>query len=163
MLKYLQSVIRALRDDFKLSHTYKLQGIASLRAYTAGVTNGIVEMLEESITAKKDDVDAMPGKPLYDLVVAKSIAVEERYGKMKTRKSKYEGAMDGYADGVVDGRAVSINKGVDAQPWDGIERRLLQKPAGVAADATPATLPDNTPVKRKRGRPFKVQAAVNTN
>ena len=133
MLKYLQGVIRGLREDFKSSHTYKLQGVASLRAYTAGVANGIIEMMNEEIAAAKTEADAKPGKPLYELVVAKAKAVEERYGKMKTRQSKYEGNMNGYASGLTDGRAVSINKGIDAKPWDGTERRNLQKPAEAGA------------------------------
>lgn len=105
-MSYLQATMSNLRRDFMETFTYKTVGVASLNSYTKGLGNGVAAMIDESMKSNQGEMaeELKPGSQGNALVVAKSAAIDEKFGEQKTRvltmtvASEYS-AMKGYADG----------------------------------------------------------------
>lgn len=132
MMSYFQTVMRSLRDDFKKTGTYKLRGVASLRAYTDGLAYGIMENLDIEIERREVErknaslgVNGPSDSRELVLVDAKRRAVDEAFGEQKTKKTTIN-TEAGFSAGVRDGRNVSVKKPLEnnGNPADSITALL---------------------------------------
>lgn len=105
-MSYLQTSMDNLRRDFMETYTYKNVGVTSLNSYTKGLSNGVAAMLEENMKSNQTEMaeELKIGSQGNALVVAKSAAIDEKFGEQKTKSmtsavTDEDSALKGYADG----------------------------------------------------------------